>query len=242
MDSYFVIGCRMRKGENCIHKFRVDKICAIQMEEEERLPLPEGFDLAAYCDSAFLMYGDATTDVTLSCTYVIVGHHITDKFSDAEYSIKRALELDNEYHRAFLVGQLLVAFRKEVEKDVIISDLDSRFSTILTENKNKELIADYYAFRGLVCKEFYDYDEAEQDYKLAKEYGYDETIADLNIGILYYCQATSTLPKNERLYCFDIDVALIYRTIDENIRKSIYKHFGNKMIQEIKSSFVFLDD
>lgn len=28
----------------------------------------------------------------------------------------------------------------------------------------------------------------------------------------------------------------------ENIRKSIYKHFGNKMIQEIKSSFVFLDD
>ena len=28
----------------------------------------------------------------------------------------------------------------------------------------------------------------------------------------------------------------------ENIRKSIYKHFGSKMIQEIKSSFVFLDD
>ena len=72
MDSYFVIGCRMRKDENCIHKFRVDKICAIQMEEEERLPLPEGFDLAAYCDSAFLMYGDATTDVTLSCTYDVM--------------------------------------------------------------------------------------------------------------------------------------------------------------------------
>mgnify|MGYP003296944865 CR=1 FL=1 len=81
MDSYFVIGCRMRKGENCIHKFRVDKICAIQMEEDERLPLPEGFDLAAYCDSAFLMYGDATTDVTLSCTYDVM-EKVIDRFGE----------------------------------------------------------------------------------------------------------------------------------------------------------------
>ena len=81
MDSYFVIGCRMRKGENCIHKFRVDKICAIQMEEEERLPLPEGFDLAAYCDSAFLMYGDAPTDVTLSCTYDVM-EKVIDRFGE----------------------------------------------------------------------------------------------------------------------------------------------------------------
>ena len=81
MDSYFVIGCRMRKGENCIHKFRVDKICAIQMEEEERLLLPEGFDLAAYCDSAFLMYGDQTTDVTLACTYDVM-EKVIDRFGE----------------------------------------------------------------------------------------------------------------------------------------------------------------
>ena len=89
MDSYFVIGCRMRKGENCIHKFRVDKICAIQMEEEERLPLPEGFDLAAYCDSAFLMYGDETTDVTLSCTYDLM-EKVIDRFGEDKLQLEKA--------------------------------------------------------------------------------------------------------------------------------------------------------
>ena len=51
------------------------------MEEEERLPLPEGFDLAAYCDSAFLMYGDETTDVTLSCTYDVM-EKVIDRFGE----------------------------------------------------------------------------------------------------------------------------------------------------------------
>lgn len=81
MDSYFVIGCRIRQGENCIHNFRVDKICSIQMEDEERLPLPENFDLSAYCDSAFLMYGDETTDVTLSCTYDMM-EKVIDRFGE----------------------------------------------------------------------------------------------------------------------------------------------------------------
>ena len=81
MDSYFVIGCRMRKGEIGIIKFRVDKICFIQMEEEERLPLPEGFDLTSFCDSMFLMYGDVKTDVTLSCEYSVM-NKVIDRFGE----------------------------------------------------------------------------------------------------------------------------------------------------------------
>lgn len=145
---------------------------------------------------------------------IIVGHHITDKYSDAECSINRALELDKEYHRAFLVRQLLLAMNKSADKVCILSEMDSRFYSIVAENNNADLIADYYAFRGFVCKEYEDYVSAEQDYIRAKEFGYDKSIADLNIGLLYYSRATSNFPRNERLFCFDIDVSLIYQVID----------------------------
>lgn len=166
---------------------------------------------------------------------IIVGHHITDMYSEAEYYVKRALELDNDYHRAFLLLQLLVAMKKEVGKDTILSELDNRFSSILEKNKNTDLIADYYTFRGFICKEFDDYDAAEQNFNQAKEYGYDEIIADLNIGILYYCQATSKLPKNERLFNFDVDIALLYRAIE------IYRNylFGeNELSPYIKTQMI----
>ena len=58
MDSYFVIGCYERKDKPKIIKFRVDKICSIQITDEDRIPCPEDFDLSAFCDSMFLMYGD----------------------------------------------------------------------------------------------------------------------------------------------------------------------------------------
>ena len=81
MDSYFVIGCGMRRGEVGIIKFRVDKICSIQLEEEERLPLPDNFDLSAFCDSMFLMYGDKTMEVTLSCRYDVMDK-VIDRFGE----------------------------------------------------------------------------------------------------------------------------------------------------------------
>lgn len=81
MDSYFVIGCYERKGEPKIIKFRVDKICSIQIVNEERIPCPEDFDFASFCDSMFLMYGDEKQDVTLSCEYSVMSK-VIDRFGE----------------------------------------------------------------------------------------------------------------------------------------------------------------
>ena len=64
MDSYFVIGCYERKDKPKIIKFRVDKICSIQITDEDRIPCPEDFDLSAFCDSMFLMYLPSCVDST----------------------------------------------------------------------------------------------------------------------------------------------------------------------------------
>ena len=72
MDNYFVVGCYQRDDICKVIKFRVDKISSIQIINEERAPCPENFDLATYCDSMFLMYGDEKRDVTLCCEYSVM--------------------------------------------------------------------------------------------------------------------------------------------------------------------------
>ncbi|MBQ8408953.1 MAG: WYL domain-containing protein [Clostridia bacterium] len=81
MDSYFVIGCYERKDNPKIIKFRIDKICSIQILDEDRIPCPDDFDLSAFCDSMFLMYGDEKTDVTLSCEYSVM-NKVIDRFGE----------------------------------------------------------------------------------------------------------------------------------------------------------------
>ena len=81
MDSYFVIGSYERKDESKIIKFRVDNICSIKIEDEERISCPEDFDMAAFCDSMFLMYGDEKRDVTLRCEYSVIGK-VIDRFGE----------------------------------------------------------------------------------------------------------------------------------------------------------------
>ena len=81
IDNYFVVGCYERREKPKIIKFRVDKICSIKIEEEERIPVPEDFDLTSFCDSMFLMYGDEQKDVTLKCEYSVI-NKIIDRFGE----------------------------------------------------------------------------------------------------------------------------------------------------------------
>ena len=59
----------------------MDKISSIQIINEERDPCPANFDLATYCDSMFLMYGDEKRDVTLCCEYSVM-NKIIDRFGE----------------------------------------------------------------------------------------------------------------------------------------------------------------
>lgn len=145
---------------------------------------------------------------------IIVNHGIEEKYDMASTSVNRALELDENYHRAFLVGQYLSALRKADSLEAILTALDSRFASILAENSDCNLIADYYIYRGFICKEFVEFDSAEQAFIKAKEFGYDELVSDYNIGLLYYTRATQNVPKNTRVFCAKVDTSLLIKTID----------------------------
>ena len=81
MDNYFVIGCYERRDQLKVIKFRVDKMSSIQIIDEDRIPCPEDFDLAAFCDSMFLMYGDESKVVTLRCEYSVM-NKVIDRFGE----------------------------------------------------------------------------------------------------------------------------------------------------------------
>lgn len=79
MDNYYVVGYSEKHDK--VIKYRVDKICRVKLLDEGYIPMPEGFDMAEFCDSMFLMYGDRMEQVTLRCRYEIT-NKIIDKFGE----------------------------------------------------------------------------------------------------------------------------------------------------------------
>ena len=116
---------------------------------------------------------------------IIVNNGIKEKYEEANISINKVLELDPNHSRAFIVDKYLCALQKNDSLKNILTLLDTRFTQILTEDHDHKLLADYYLHRGLICKEFGEYDLAEKDFLMAKEKGYDPLILDLHRTDLY---------------------------------------------------------
>ena len=144
---------------------------------------------------------------------IIVNHHIELKFDEARVSLSKALKLDENYHRAFLALQFLNALQKKDSLEIILNGMDSHFESILNQNDDSNLIADYYIHRAFIYKEFNDFVNAESMFIKAKEYGYDNLVADYNIALVYYSKATQHLPKNERFFGVNVDVGNLIRII-----------------------------
>lgn len=144
---------------------------------------------------------------------IIVNHSIESKYEEARFSLNKVLQLDENYHRAILAIQFLNAIQKKSSLEVILKEIDSHFESILNQNDDKDLIADYYIHRAFICKEFGDFANAEMMFIKAKEYGYEDLVTDYNIALLYYSRATQHLPKNERLFGVNVDVATLSKTI-----------------------------
>ncbi len=140
---------------------------------------------------------------------IIVNNGIKEKYEEANISINKVLELDPNHSRAFIVDKYLCALQKKDSLENILTSLDTRFASVITEDKEHRLLADYYLHRGLICKEFGEYDLAEKAFLMAKECGYDPLILDYNMGILFYSRATSHLPKSERVFCAEVDVSSV---------------------------------
>lgn len=144
---------------------------------------------------------------------IIVNHSIESKFEEARVNLNKALKLDENYHRAILAMQFLNALQKKTSLEVIIKEIDSHFESILNKNEDKDLIADYYIHRAFIYKEFDDFSNAEAMFNKAKEFGYNQMVADYNLALLHYSKATQHLPKNERFFGVDVDVAALSKTV-----------------------------
>lgn len=168
---------------------------------------------------------------------LIINYGLEEKYVEAEQYLNKALEIDSNYCRAFVLSKYLMALRHTASMEEILVSLDQYIENILDEKKQKEVMADYYLYRGFICKEFKKYDLAEKDFFSAKEYGYDESIIDYNLALLYYSIATQKLPKDIRLFCISIDASIMKKAI-ELLQKWLIDRREEKIPTHIKSRMV----
>lgn len=125
MDNYYVIGYNEKYGKAI--KYRVDKINKLNIEDKERIPLPEDFDLSEYVESMFLMYGEQKKDVTLRCNYSVIGK-VIDRFgndivinpvSDDEFEITETVAVGSTFFSWLFnyAGKIKIVAPEEVKAD-----------------------------------------------------------------------------------------------------------------------------
>ena len=125
IDNYYVIGYS-EKYEKVI-KYRLDKIIKLNIEDTERIPMPEEFDLSEYVDSMFLMYGEQKKDVTLRCHNSVIGK-VIDRFgksiviehlSDEEFEITETVAVGSTFYSWLFnyAGKIKIMAPEEVKKD-----------------------------------------------------------------------------------------------------------------------------
>lgn len=128
--------------------------------------------------------------------------------------INAALQLDANYHNAFAIRQFLLAHIKTDELDDIVKELDDHYIEMLTAGTDRGKISEYYQFRGLINLHGCNYSLAINDFNKAMEYGYDQTIARLNIALTMYAEATNEVPKDCRLLLPPIDQSIMMKAVD----------------------------
>ncbi len=161
------------------------------------------------------------------------------RYFDAQIHLDRALEIDPQYHRAFLLRQYLHALMKKEECRVVIEELNSHFSQVLSENSDRRLIADFYMNRGIIYLTYDDPFSASDDIKKAIEFGSDDVIAKLNLSAALYSQTIFSLEKGKRFFYPKIDFARLDAVINElkpivtsvNIDTLQYKLVAEKAIE-----------
>ncbi len=146
---------------------------------------------------------------------IVVQHVDSEKYTIAKQHLDKALEGDPFYHRAFLLRQYLYALMEHVDCQSNIKELNNHFSSILIENSDRELIADYYMNCGLIFQAYDDPYSAAKNFEVAVEYGYDEVIAKYNLLTALYGQAVKGLSKDERVLFPQVDYSKMNYVIAE---------------------------
>lgn len=165
----------------------------------------------------------AKTSKTYHYVFAIVAVQKSDSllYEDALTHINQALTIDNNYHRAIMVKQHLRALLSQDSVENIIQDLDAHFSPLL-DSLEKNMIAEYYLYRGMINIHYNCFEEAVVDYENALKNGYDPTVGKLNLAIAKYCTSTADLPRDQYVLLPTIKMepmleaeAMLYEIIQE---------------------------
>ena len=78
-DKYYILGHSESHGKPIT--FRVDRIAAPKLADTDAIPMPEGFDPAAFVKSVFSMYDGPLLDVTLKCENALM-KTIIDRYGE----------------------------------------------------------------------------------------------------------------------------------------------------------------
>lgn len=170
---------------------------------------------------------------------ISIQNHDLAKYSDARIHLDRALEIDSEYHRAFLLRQYLYALINAEDCKQNIEDLNRHFSSVLCKNTEQGLISDFYMNRGVIYLTYGEPFLAADDFYKAMEFGSDRVIATLNLSASLYSQATISLPKGKRFFCPKVDFTKIHVVLRQlkpivtniNIDTPQYKLIAEKAIE-----------
>lgn len=126
-DNYYVIGYDEKYGK--VVKYRVDKINKLNVEDKDRIPFPENFDLSEYVESMFLMYGEQKKEVTLRCDYSVIGK-VIDRFgnnivinpvSNDEFEITETVAVGSTFFSWLFnyAGKIKIVSPEEVKNDFL---------------------------------------------------------------------------------------------------------------------------
>jgi predicted DNA-binding transcriptional regulator YafY len=77
-DMYYVVGCG-RHGT--VMKYRVDRMTNLEVLDEDRLPMPDGYEVSDFFEKEFSMMAGETCTVVLLCKNALMGS-IIDKFGE----------------------------------------------------------------------------------------------------------------------------------------------------------------
>lgn len=105
----------------------MDKINKLNIEDKERISLPDDFDLSEYVESMFLMYGEQKKNVTLRCNYSVIGK-VIDRFgndivinpvSDDEFEITETVAVGSTFFSWLFnyAGKIKIVAPEEVKND-----------------------------------------------------------------------------------------------------------------------------
>lgn len=142
----------------------------------------------------------AQTSKTYNFVYAVVAMQKNDPvlYEDALTHINQALSIDGKYHRAFMIKQHLRALLLQDPVEAIIYDLDAYFIPLL-ESLEKDKVAEYHLYRGMINLHYDCFDDAIIDYENALSNGYDPIVGKLNLAIAKYHTSIAGIPRDQRI-------------------------------------------